>query len=110
LPSGSLRGKVAEKSQYYYVLLSAENGYEVAGLQQPLVISDDDEALAENVDQFVTQNMYSGAHKYRSEQELVRALTLVRSASLCLSGGPCSHSKSTSTPFCVRLHWRRKRL
>ena len=26
------------------------------------------------------------------------------------SGGPAEHSKSTSTPFCVRLHWRGKRL
>ena len=53
---------------------------------------------------------YSGAHKYRSDQEHVRAPTLMRSASLCLSGGACEDSKSTSTPFCVRLHWRRKRL
>ena len=48
--------------------------------------------------------------KYRSDQEHVRAPTVMRSASLCLSGGPCNHSKSTSTPFFVRLHWRRKRL
>ncbi len=56
------------------------------------------------------KRMYSGAHKYRSDQEHVRAPTLLRSASLCLSGGPSERSKSTSTPFCVRLHWRRKRL
>jgi len=37
----------------------SENGYEVAGLEQPIDISDDDEAVAEIVDQFVIQNMYT---------------------------------------------------
>ena len=41
--------------------------------------------------------LYSGAHKYRSDQEHVRAPTVMRSASRCLSGGPCKYSKSTST-------------
>ena len=37
----------------------SENGYEPAGhgLQQPIDISDDDEAVAEIVDQFVVQNL-----------------------------------------------------
>ena len=37
----------------------SENGYEVAGLEQPIDISDDDEAVAEVVDQVVFQNMYT---------------------------------------------------
>ncbi len=37
----------------------SENGYEFAGLEQPIDISDDDEAVAEIVDQFVIQNMYT---------------------------------------------------
>ena len=37
----------------------SENGYEVAGLEQPIDISDDDEAVAEIVGQFVIQNMYT---------------------------------------------------
>ena len=37
----------------------SENGYEVAGLEQPVDISDDDEAILETVDQFVSQNMYT---------------------------------------------------
>ena len=53
---------------------------------------------------------YSGAHKYRSDQEHVRAPTLMRRARLCSSGGPSEDSKSNSTPVCVRLHWRRKGL
>ena len=36
-----------------------ENGYEVAGLEQPIDISDDDEAVAEVVDQVVFQNVYT---------------------------------------------------
>ncbi len=36
----------------------SENGYEVAGPEQPIDISDD-EAVAEIVDQFVIQNMYT---------------------------------------------------
>ena len=36
----------------------SENGHEVAGLQQPIDISDD-EAVAEIVDQFVVQNVYT---------------------------------------------------
>ena len=38
---------------------SSENGYELAGLEQPVDISDDDEAIVETVDQFVFQNMYT---------------------------------------------------
>ena len=39
----------------------SENGYEVAALEQPIdiMISDDDEAVAEVVDQVVFQNMYT---------------------------------------------------
>jgi len=37
----------------------SENGYEVAGLEQPINISDDDEAVAEVVDQVVFQNVYT---------------------------------------------------
>ena len=39
----------------------SENGYEAAGLdlEQPIGISDDDEAVAKIVDQFVVQNMYT---------------------------------------------------
>ena len=40
----------------------SENGHEVAGLQQPIEISNDDhhdEAVAEIVDQFVIQNVYT---------------------------------------------------
>ncbi len=40
----------------------SENGYEVAGLQQPIDITDDDhhdEAVAETVDQSVIQNVYT---------------------------------------------------
>ena len=37
----------------------SENGYEVAGLEQPVDISDDDEAIVETVDQFVFQNTYT---------------------------------------------------
>ena len=55
------------------------------------------------------QSTYSRAHKYRLDQEHVRAPTLMRSAPLCLSSGPSENSESTSTPFCVRLHWCRKR-
>jgi len=35
-----------------------ENGYEVAGLEQPIDNNDADEAVAEIVAQFVIQNMY----------------------------------------------------
>ena len=35
------------------------NEYEVAGLEQPVDISDDDEAIVETVDQFVFQNIYT---------------------------------------------------
>ncbi len=44
------------------VLDFSENGYEVAGLQQPIDISDDDhhdEAVAETVDQIVIRNVYT---------------------------------------------------
>ncbi len=54
--------------------------------------------------------VYSRAHKYRSDQQYMRAPTLLWSATLCASGGPSEHSKSTSTPFCVRLYWRNKRM
>jgi len=39
----------------------SENGYERGGLQQPIdiMISDDDEAVAEVVDQFVFQNIHT---------------------------------------------------
>ena len=37
----------------------SENGYEAAGLEQPIGINDDDEAVAKIVDQFVIQNMYT---------------------------------------------------
>ena len=37
----------------------SENGYEVAGLEQPVDISDDDEAIVETVGQFVLQSMYT---------------------------------------------------
>ncbi len=37
----------------------SENGYERVGLQQPIDIIDDDEAVAEIVDQFVIQKMYT---------------------------------------------------
>ncbi len=37
---------------------------------------------------FYVSTLYSRAHKYRSDQEHVRAPTLMRSASLCSSGGP----------------------
>ena len=37
----------------------SENGYEVAGLKQPIYISYDDQAVAEFDDQFVIQNMYT---------------------------------------------------
>ena len=37
----------------------SENVYEAAGLEQPIGISDDDEAVAKIVDQFVVQNMYT---------------------------------------------------
>jgi hypothetical protein len=42
--------------------MCSEDGYEVAGLEQPIDINDDDdEAVAEIVDQFVVQilNMYT---------------------------------------------------
>ena len=37
----------------------SENGYEFAGVEQPIDTSDADEAVAEIVDQFVIQNMYT---------------------------------------------------
>ena len=37
----------------------SENGYEVAGLKEPIGINDDDEAVAKVVDQFVIQDMYT---------------------------------------------------
>ena len=37
----------------------SETGHEVAGLEQPVDISDDDEAIVETVDQFVFQNTYT---------------------------------------------------
>ena len=44
---------------------------------------------------------YSRAHKYRSDQEHVRASTLTRSASLCLSGGP---SDAVSQPTYLSVY------
>ena len=63
-----------------------------------------------NIELPVESCMYSRAHKYRSDQQYVRAPTLLWSATLCASGGPSEHSKSTSTPLCARLYWRNKRL
>ncbi len=37
----------------------SESGYEVAGLEQPIDSSDDEEAVGGTVDQFVIQNMYT---------------------------------------------------
>ncbi len=37
----------------------SQNGYEVAGLKQPVDSSDDDEVVAEIADHFVVQNMYT---------------------------------------------------
>ena len=37
----------------------SENGYELAGLEQPVDITYDDETIVETVDQFVFQNMYT---------------------------------------------------
>ena len=54
----------------------SENGYKRAGLQQPIDISDDDEAVAEIVDQFVIQNMYTEAVSRDDDDSVEAALGL----------------------------------
>ncbi len=56
----------------------SESGYECAGLQQPIDISNDDElkAVAEIVDQFVLQNMYTEVVSRYDDDSVEAALGL----------------------------------
>ena len=62
----------------------SEHGYEVAGLEQPIDISDDDEAVAEIVDQFVIQNMYTEVVSGGGDDNVEAALGLESLPSLYL--------------------------
>ena len=55
---------------------SSENAYGLAGLEQPVDISDGDEAIIETVDQFVSQNMYTEVVEGDDDDSVKAALGL----------------------------------
>ena len=65
---------------------SSENGYELAGLEQPVDINDDDEAIVETVDQFVFQNMYTEVVNVGGDNDdsVEAALGLLTSMYMCI--------------------------